>query len=500
MLQRTMQAHLGARDVQLSGFALLRSLAESRDCRRSIFQADALATVVASMNEHQQDADLQVEASGVLWSLSFAPEFLPKLMDSFQAIHAAMRQCAANESLQTIGCALLRRLAGQQGLSQRLCRLGALDLVLHAMEAHCHSAKVQREACATIASLAAAESGSRWERVDDATRAVLEAMRNLRGCSRVQHDGCVTLRNLQLVGGGDQCTSSWASVADSARALVGAVQAHPRSRAVQREASEALLVLGAKLEEGQWQADEDGSSESESTRCPDSAASCVSDQRHGKLLASAMLEGALPMVLSLMAANGGSSANLGVQRSACALLREEATSVSCQSRAESIVESVVDVMRSHPMQPEMLRDCCSVLSRLSEGKEGCSVVGILGVSPLLRTMVEHLQEAALISEACLVLQRLAAGADSRSRLMSLGAAKTLLQAMSIHQEAELLCRACRVLLSLAMDVRYRAKLVSIGATDIIQASVRSHPEATDLTLVACSTLRYLDKMVERVAL
>ena len=197
-----MDAKPGVASVQAQCMRLIGCLAYENDfVRRRVGERGGLGKIVRAMDAHTDDETVQLHASTMLTNL--------------------MHNSSDNRS--------------------RFIEASGVEVLVSVMERLSKSAKVQRQCCWTLLTLAGSDDVSRAAVSFGAASAIVSAMISHRYDAGVQQFGCWSIANLALAGDDVRRRLKLVGVLEVCRI---ALETHPTDQEVVRQARNAVGVLG----------------------------------------------------------------------------------------------------------------------------------------------------------------------------------------------------------------------------------------------------------------
>jgi len=232
-----------AQVAALNCIRALATLSVGKDNCAELVSAGAIAMVVAALEAHGRNGDVQEVGCRTLLRFVLEPGSAARIVAAggVSVIVAGMWAHAGACGMQEHGCWMLRNLAVDPANQAVVAAAGGIEAVVAAMHAHGASAPVLKAACQALWSLAVDPANQAAVGRAGGVEAIADALRAHPGNARLQESGCGALWNAAC----NAANALRAVHAGAVEALAEALLRHPSDAGVQWRACGAHAVLAS---------------------------------------------------------------------------------------------------------------------------------------------------------------------------------------------------------------------------------------------------------------
>lgn len=494
--------------IQEEACSLLSYLSfDSEVITASITESGGLLLVLGAMRAYPTNEDLLMAACAALSGLTFNNQSGQQVIvdnDGVALIIDAMQR-GKKARLQENGCLAIGTMCWNSDLKADVVRLGGVRIIMRALEDHCASPGLVKNACRALAQVA-----FNCERYRDEMSACGVIPLIVRGMvlhpnyDRTQMHGCVALSYLSWTNEGN---AEQIRAHGGYRVIVEAMRNHPNSHEVQEHACRALAnISNVSLE--------DSAAALEQIVCAMRRHERVSEVQEEACRAIVTLSLVSPANKDRLYELNGADAVASalrkfpkiqlVQQEACNALAHLAYEHPNLNRAVTDLDGVgllLIAMKNHRNTPKVQLNACGGLSALAFDNPVAQqqIFELGGVQCVIHAM-ENFERLRILELGCSVLGTLAWNTEIKERV-AVDAIPEILKAMRVHVGNPLLQKStCRAISQFAFNSENNRQLLAeAGAIPLIVNAMRAHLAAEKLIIHALKALTYLCWENTRVA-
>jgi hypothetical protein len=384
----TMQEHVHSSLVQERALLVLGRLARENDAVLGKIAGSKGATrIVEAMIEHKASSIVQDRAVATLLYLTNIQQGRDEIVGAkgAECVCWAMKEFIRDKSIQMQGSTALCNLAfGSADHKKRIGKIGGIDGVIKAMEAHQDDSELQARCCLALRNLTCGVRVNQWIAGRScAIEGIVRAMIKFGEVVEVQYQGCVALANICADEPDNRCRAAEIGVIEATLKAIGRNMKH-------LNLAEHGLALLRNLSVGN-QANQVHIGETDGIM---TVLSCIREHMKSR----SVLENACSLLRYLLFAKENRLFILqcnGLE----VLVRVLREGASHQGVAEAAIYALGNAVYDNPE------------SKSAIGKYG-------GISALVEVMSSHLDSAAIQEHGCRALRNLADSDELTTRLLA----------------------------------------------------------------------------------
>jgi hypothetical protein len=467
-----LQAHPADADVQMWGLRALALLVY--DVRQNCDQACREGTVdaiLAAMQTHRQHVGVQARACMALKSLALLPDAmiydLPVVTSAIDAVVLALQAAQLDDTeLASMACGALAELVWQDpARCARAGSGGAVDAVLAAMKKQGRDASMQGVGAYALHALSSHHAENREKAVaSGALRVIVAALKTHVNDAEVAAKCCGTLSGLVIAGdafGNGNCLK--ALEAGALDAVLATMKLHAGNADV---AEMACLALGN---------------------------ACMDFSVQAQLVDAGGIDAVLAAVLA-------HESHAGVQERALKALSQlvvKNVGGRIEARDAGAIDACMASMRKHAAVTSVQDSACFFIDAMCDD-EGSRLM--LCCAGAIEEVVRFLQTPGVAADAakkaCITLVGLIRCMTSDEyciKAAAAGAFEAVITVMRQHTaHAHLQNQACVLLLELVrLSMQNRIKARAVGADAAVRAAMQAHAENAEVVVHACAALKFM---------
>lgn len=352
----------------------------------------------------------------------------------------AMRHHESSLPVQIWGCGAVWNMSGIELTQLAFVEVGALHIILRAMDRFIDNVDLQEKSIAAIANLGAAFDNIAILKEKRAIARIVDAMNKHSTVINIQMKGCTAVTNLSSH---DTPFKEELMKNGAGGTVIVAMVKHPDDPHLQEKALRALRYLCANNDVNQFELARVGGIDA-----------VISAMQIHRDEASVQEEGA--WTLSNLAGNDHNKAFIG----------------DCGG-----VDVVIRAMWVHSDSVGVQEWCCRVLFTLTlDSQNGDVVLEIGGISAIVNAMQAHVDSSTVQEMGCAVLANLGGTDQSRMKIVDEEALDAIVLAMVLHtDDIQVQERACIILLQLAILPNFKS-MKAANIPELVRVAAEKFPE------------------------
>ena len=541
-----MHTHEGKAALQAEACRTLAIRASSADNQAKIVLAGGLERIMAAMDRHAGDTDVQDSACRALGQLAFGnTQYQIKMAAAggLKRIITAMKRHTEKPSVQHNACGALlmfathnerntREIVAAGGLE---CIMAAMDMehaivqhlaytvfaallpfatkymqagivhIVAAMARHSGDATLQCLACDVLGQLATVDSDNQV-RIAEARGldSILTAMDTHKKEHRVQWNACIALQNLAVNNKENQVKIA---AAGGPQRIITAMVTHKNEPLVQSSAFGALQCLAVTSKDSQQDTVAADVVKlivaAMETNMGDARVQLDACRALGELSfdntdnqIKIMLAGGLECIVAAMDRHVGDARLQATAFKTLSYLAIVTGNHAKIAAAGSLGPRWIAAMGMHKKEPNVQRYACIALQNLAtnnnHNQQAIMVAG--GLKIIVAAMKTHQGDVSVQRRSCSILATLAFNnTNNQVQIVAAGGLECIISAMDIHKgDAVVQHSACRIFGQLAFkNTEYQIKIAAAGGLKRIITAMEKHKMRPDVQLNACGALACL---------
>nr|CCC90947.1 conserved hypothetical protein [Trypanosoma congolense IL3000] len=495
-----MRKYPGSPLIQGYACSLLSYLSfDSETITTHITESGGILLVLKAMENFPESEDLLVSACAALSGLTFNNVKGQEVVVQNRGVALILQAMRHGKSarLQDNGCLALGTMCWNSDLKADVIRLGGVQMIMKALEAHYTSSGLVKNACRALAQIAFNCEAYRDDmHASGVIPLIMKGMAEHPTFDRVQMHGCVALSYL-----------SWNNEPNSAQiisnngyaVIISAMRNHSHNAEVQEHASRALANIGGTFSDelapalelivGAMRRHEHVCEVQEETCRAIVTLSLISASYKDKLFELGAAE-------CVIAAMRNFPSIQVVQQEACNALAHLAYEHPKLNNAVTElkgVEFLLKAMKAYVNVPKIQLNACGGLSALAFDNTIAQkqIYDLGGVACIIRAM-ENFERLRMLELGCSVLGTLAWNSEIKESV-AVVAIPEILKSMRVHHASPLLQKStCRAISQFAFNSESNRKLLAeSGAIPLIVTAMRTHITTDKLLVHGIKALTYL---------
>ena len=493
-ISRIMKSYTDDENIQILGFTILNYY---RWINMLNMEEDGIKLVVAAMNNHLNNANIQISGFYFLQKIVNSSENSRNTIDilvsagGIQAIVAVMNAHLDNAIIQESGCLALANItanetkwkvlgnitakvlgnitANADETKRKVVAEGGIEAVVAAMNAYLNNATIQIRGCAALGNIAMLAENMQKVAEKGGIEAVVAAMNaHLNNAEAhlikinavVQESGCRALRNIAATAKTNLNVAEKGGI----EAVVAAMRRYPKNIEIQKQGYSALWNIAYDRE-----------------------------------IPSYVSAGDINGVMAIMNAH---LKNADVQEFFCKELLKKITKNKITTTKDHLqnqlmvvtaggIKAVVAAMNAHLNNAAVQEYGCIILMRiavLAEKQPKVAVAG--GIEAVVAAMNAHLDNAAIQEFGCWALSNIAVPADNQLKVAAKGGIEAVVAAMNAHTRvAAIQKKGCWALSNIAVLADNQLKVAAKGGIKAVVDAMNAHLDNADINKNGCAALQ-----------